>query len=184
MKRYELKKIADGGLLYLEESDFVEVRARKGDPLYPVEVELQNRDAYRLEEGFAYNAKRGTVTVKLSCRQARELIEQDRAATGKDFCEGCFDFGASVDPETCARCNVIRSMHLAGWGDLRKVRIPLPKKESHALTAALLMFALAFWWTLIQWSSAANERDVARAEVLSLRRQIKQQSTPLPKQDR
>ena len=45
MKRYELKKIADGGLLYLEESDIVDVRPRKGDALYPVEVELRNRHA-------------------------------------------------------------------------------------------------------------------------------------------
>src|SRR4051812_45650464 len=120
MKRYELRKIADGGLLYLEESDILEVRPRKADALHPVEIVLRNREAYRQEEGFRYDGRRQTVTLLLSVRQARELIEQDRTEAGKDFCENCFDFGKSVDPEECARCLVLHALHKAGGGDLRK----------------------------------------------------------------
>ena len=83
MKRYELKKTAEGGLLYVEEADLLAVRPRKGDAVAPVEIELRNRDAYRQEDGFRFNARAHTVTLGLSLRQARELIEQDRSEHGK-----------------------------------------------------------------------------------------------------
>ena len=173
MKRYELKKTAEGGLLYVEEADILAVRRRKGDAATPVEIELRNREAYRPEDGFRFNPRAQTVILGLSLRQARELIEQDRAEHGKAFCETCFDFGASADPEECARCRVILALHKAGQGDLRKVRIPLPEIRSNALPVAFALLLVVYWWTLCQWTTAASERDQARQELARVQRRIK-----------
>lgn len=173
MKRYELQRIGEGGLIYLEESDILCVRPRKGDALLPVEVELHNRPAYRIEDGFRYDGRTRTVVIGLSLRQANELIEQDRTAQGKGFCEGCYDFGQSTDPEECARCRVLHALHMAGQGDMRKVRIPLPQPRSHGLVVAFVCLFLAFWFVLCQWTTAANERDAARRELGEVRRRSK-----------
>lgn len=170
MKRYELHKTGAAGMVYIEESDILQVRPLAGSDLYAVELVLRNRDAYTIEEGFRYDGRSRTVAVRLSIRQARELVDQDRTAQGKDFCQECYDFGTSTQPDDCARCRVLSAMHKAGHGDGRKIQIPLPAPTSRALPLALFIL-LALWvWTLNQWSTAAAERDQARQEITLLRR--------------
>lgn len=169
MKRYEINRVGDASRLYVEEADILEVRPLPGDKLHALELTIRNRDVYTIEAGFRYDSRTRTVRLRLNARQAAELIEQDRAGGGK-FCEPCYDYGASPFPEDCARCRTIQALHMAGLGDGRKVRIPLPSMPSRAMPVVIALLLAAFWLALLQWSKASAQLEQARQEISLLRR--------------
>lgn len=169
-KKYSVARLGASGDIHIEEGDVQRVCPSR-DGKHDIDVYVKGRSEYQGEPGYEWLPGSQHLRVRLVARQALEIVNQDRAedAKAKTFCENCFDHGKSSDPESCVRCQLLKAMMDAGQGDHRRQRTPIAHGPGWGMAAALGLMILVWWWTLCQWTGAAQERDAARHELQRIR---------------